>query len=317
MATFDWREQFRRENRQFLKEIEPYMVGMMGGLGGKFGRGLGKVAKWALPTFGLYWFMSGKKEKPQQPVSAIPQTPVITQEQYEAVKNMVKGMVSGAGTPDYFTQALNLPQSFLQQYQDIVSALGKTQKRQSRALKNLASAIPLVSTSGLAYWNPNIVSALEDRITTLASMAIPRDTSWDSLLRAKYARRALQALLPAYSRLVSATRQTITPSAVAPNLLVQAMQLETAPQTALLQALPSVYEWQQRALIEAAKAQAKAEQEKRALIDKAIQQQQEIPIKVAQALSRLTLSPEQTQALSNFLFSLLNLQRSALPIPTM
>jgi len=315
MATFDWRKQFLRENKQFLKEIEPYMAGMVGGVGSRLGRGLGKIAKWALPTAGLYWFMSGKKEKPQQPVPTIPQAPVVTQEQYEAVKNMVKGMVSG--TPDYFTQALNLPQSFLQQYQNIVSALGKTQKRQSQTLKNLASAIPLVATGGLAYWNPSIISALEDRITALSNMAIPRDTSWDSLLRAKYARRALQALLPSYSRLISATKQTITPSAVAPNLLTQAMQLETAPQMAMLQALPSIYEWQQGALLEAAKAQAKAEQERQAMIDKALQQQQEIPIKVVQALSRLTLSPEQTQALSNFLFSLLNLQRTALPIPTM
>ena len=227
---------------------------------------LGTFLRWAIPAGLAYLFLRkpAQEKKPPQP-SALPPTitpqPQITKEQFEAIKNRIKSMLNQQQTQpavDYFSQALALPATFLEDYAQRVKALGKVTKRQAAQLRRLASAIPLVSQSGLGYWNQALVNSLENRISALMTQAIPTEMTWDSLLRAKYARRTLQTLLPTYTRLVSATRYALTPSPVAPNLLTQAMKLETLPQTTILSALPPFYEQKQKALLGAGEAQARA-----------------------------------------------------------
>ena len=231
------------------------------------------LGKWGLITKGTQTLLGGGGGKEQNTFPAIPPpSSQITKEDFEAMKERIRASLGQPqpsyysfeepnylGQPNYFEQALALPNTFLNVYTTKAQELGKVTRRQASQLRELASAIPLVSQTGIGYWNKALINSLENKISSLMAQAIPTDMTWDTLLRAKYARRTLQSLLPAYTRLVSATCQSITPSPVVPNLLTSAMGLETTPQTTMLSALPSFYEQKQRALLGAGRAQAEAE----------------------------------------------------------
>jgi len=230
--------------------------------------GLTKRYGW-IPMAGtlLYSALSGNDNPPPDKSVPLVKTPV-TKEKYNQVKSQiltmlrstVGGETTGALNP-YLTEALGISTQLSSALGSLSKEYKKTNQAQAQKLYNLMSALPLVSRTGVGYWNQPVVSALENSITDLVHQALPTDLSWKSVLRAKYARRALQSILPAYSNLVYSTRETVTPSPVVPSLLTSATALETAPIKTMLTALPEIYNLKQKALLGVGQALSSAETE--------------------------------------------------------
>ena len=222
--------------------------------------------KYGVPAyFGYKLLAGGKKETPQ--LTALPKEQPLTKERFEQVKaQILSALKQNPQTSflgqDYFDQALALPEQMSTQVTDLLSALGKNTKRQSKQLLSVLRALPLVSQTGVGYWNQPLVQQLENSITNLIHQAIPTDLSWKSLLKAKYARRALQSLLPTYSNLVYASRYSISPSAIVPNALVSAFELENMPIQSALSALPNLYNLRMKGLLGAGESLLSAQTER-------------------------------------------------------
>ena len=204
-------------------------------------------AAWKLTKKGwpfLLGFAIGGGSKKKEEESALPtptQTPALTQEQFQRFVDQINSVLAGEiPTNKYSRQAVQMATSALPSLQNLYAPLIGRGKRLSKGLTQLAGAIPLVATQGPSYYDTALLDTLGSQIQRLLAQAQPVDTSFGSLLRAKYARRALQTALPTYASLVSAGRTSVTPSAVVPNLMTAAANLQMQPQLAMLQAIPQL-----------------------------------------------------------------------------
>jgi len=204
-------------------------------LGGKaLKKGWPILAGYALGSMG-----GGNKDKKE----ALPsiEKPVLTKEQFQGFVNQINSILGGnIPINPYSAQAAKMANNAIPMLQRAYAPLIESGKEASSALTELASKIPLTSVQGPSYYDTALLKNMGAQISELLAQSQPPDLSFKSLLRAKYARRALQTALPAYASLVSSGRQAITPSSVVPNLITAAYEAQMRPHFNMLSALPGL-----------------------------------------------------------------------------
>ena len=201
----------------------------------------GKALKKGWPVLLGYALGSmGGKDKEQEALPSI-EKPALTKEQFQSFVDQINSILGG-GIPvnEYSRQAAELATKALPMLQTAYAPVIESGREAAKRLTKLASALPLTTTQGPSYYDTGLLDVMGSQISRLLSQAQPADMSFGSLLRAKYARRALQTALPAYASLISAGRRSISPSPVVPNLMTAAYTAQTQPQLNMLAALPQL-----------------------------------------------------------------------------
>jgi len=183
--------------------------------------------------------MGGKGEK-QEALPSV-EKPALTREQFQSFVDQINSILGG-GIPinEYSRQAVELATKALPTLQAAYTPVIESGREAAKRLTKLTSAIPLTTTQGPSYYDTGLLDVMGSQISRLLSQAQPADMSFGSLLRAKYARRALQTALPTYASLINAGRRSVAPSSVVPNLITAAYTAQTQPQLNMLAALPQL-----------------------------------------------------------------------------